>query len=140
MIFECRKNKSIRSSLSASSERPMDRRILASVSSDDCVPRRILLVTWTSSGSRPCSASPTTLSASPRPYIGATSMRLIPSSTAVWTVWTASCRVVSPQMPAIPPPPRVSGLTGHNAPSGLCVADVVTDFSLSDGAFVDARF
>ena len=38
-------NKSIRSSLSKSSERPMDRRTLASVSLDDCVPRRILLVT-----------------------------------------------------------------------------------------------
>ena len=34
-------------------------------------------------------------------------------------------------MPAIPPPPRVSGLTGHNDPSGLCVADVVIEISLS---------
>jgi hypothetical protein len=55
-----------------------------------------LVATRTPSGSRPPNVSPTTRSTSPSPYLGATSMNVIPDSTASRIVAAASSREVEP--------------------------------------------
>jgi hypothetical protein len=55
-----------------------------------------LVATRTPSGSRPPNVSPTMRSASPSPYLGATSMNVIPDSTASRIVAAASSREVEP--------------------------------------------
>ena len=74
-----------------------------------------LVVMRTPAGSAPSKAD--AITASHTPYMGAVSSRLIPASSAAWTVATASVSVDAPHPNPSPPPPRVSRLTLSKGPS-----------------------
>src|SRR6185437_6869937 len=121
--FECRKKRSSRVNRRRRRLASIERRTMPSISAGGGFPKLHLLVTRTWLGRCPENASPTTSSALPSPYRGARSSRVIPASTAAWTVATHSSNVVAPHSIPRPPPPSVSDETGDKPPNArVCMS------------------
>src|SRR5262245_60022819 len=115
-MLECRNRRSTRGSFISARLRSSRRRIVDATSSAGGVPSAHFVVNLSDGSGRPPNASPITVSASPRPYSGATSNNVMPNSAAATTVATASVPLVLPHTCPSPPPPSVRRLTSPIRP------------------------